>query len=684
MMESMRTLHRILPTIVCALWVMLSRTTVALPDEVASGGKGGAQHLALGEVPKGVAASDWSSIRAAYEAGRHAFQPIESGWQARNPGQQWTTKFDGRGFLAEPRDGAWQWGLELKSYGFGENQHAIDGTPAVKAEGQRLSYQWDATVQEWFVNDQRGLEHGFTISERPDAPLNTQLSTLNFHLAARGTLHPRVSADAQGVLFADASGATVLNYTGLKVWDADGKVLASHFAPAEDGVRLLVEERGARYPLTIDPIAQQAYLKPAAVGTSQAGDGFGTSVAVSGDTVVVGAIGEDSSTTGVNSTPNDGTSTGAGSGAAYVFVRSAGVWTQQAYLKPAAVGTSQGGDEFGVSVSISGDTVVVGAHDEDSSTTGVNSTPNESASQSGAAYVFVRSAGVWTQQAYLKPATVGTTQAGDQFGWSVAVSGGTVVVGAYLEDSSTTGVNSTPSEGASGSGAAYVFVRSAGVWTQQAYLKPDAVGTTQAGDDFGVSVAVSGDTVVVGASQEDSSTTGLNSTPNESSADSGAAYIFTGLGSGVPDADGDGLCDSWELTYWPTRNDHSALDDFDHDGYVELARTRPRPEPHAAERRWPARRHQRGRLPDDDAHQAARRDLRSAKRRHAAARAAGFLQPREHDDPHQQRHHPQGAGQCPHRHSAHALHAHESHGGSVRDCLKSLDSENSPAIHRWV
>ena len=70
-------------------------------------------------VPEGLAKSDWQSIRAAYEAGRHAFQPIEGGWQARNPGQQWTTKFDGRGFVTEPKDGAWQWGLELKSYEIG-------------------------------------------------------------------------------------------------------------------------------------------------------------------------------------------------------------------------------------------------------------------------------------------------------------------------------------------------------------------------------------------------------------------------------------------------------------------------------------------------------------------------------------------------------------------------------------
>src|SRR5262245_58939575 len=63
-------------------------------------------------VPDGLARSDWQSIRAAYDAGRHAYAPTPTGWQARNPGQQWTTNFDGRGYLAEPRNGGWQWGLE--------------------------------------------------------------------------------------------------------------------------------------------------------------------------------------------------------------------------------------------------------------------------------------------------------------------------------------------------------------------------------------------------------------------------------------------------------------------------------------------------------------------------------------------------------------------------------------------
>jgi hypothetical protein len=494
-----------------------------LPTATAEQPDGNPQNLTSpDQVPEGLAKSDWASIRAAYEAGQHAFQPIEGGWQARNPGQQWTTKFDGRGFLAQPKGANWQWGLELRSYGFGEQQTPIGGVPAVKAAGQRLSYQWDTTVQEWWVNDKRGLEHGFTIKERPQgAPApNSQPSTLNFQLATRGTLKPVITADALGVEFRNAAGATVLNYTGLKVWDADGKVLPSRFeAAGETSVRLLVEERGARYPLTIDPIAQQAYVKVTEAGSGAVSDRFGSSVAVSGDTVVVGATGEDSSTTGVNSTPNEGASN---AGAVYVFVRSGTNWSQQAYLKAGQVSTA---DTFGVSVAVSGDTVVVGAAGEDSSTSGINSIPDEGATSAGAAYVFVRSGTNWSQQAYLKASQVSTN---DQFGVSVAISGDTAVVGADREGSSTTGINSTPDELAPEAGAAYIFVRNGTNWSQEAYLKASQV---TANDEFGYSVAVSGDTVVVGAWQEDSSTTGINNSPNEGRVDAGAAYVFVRNGT---------------------------------------------------------------------------------------------------------------------------------------------------------
>lgn len=512
------------------------------------------------QVPSGLKKAEWRSIRAVYESGRHAFQSSASEWHACNPGQQWTTTFDRRGFVAQPFDGGWQWGLALKSYGFGEHQKTIEGsTPVVTAEAHRLTYDWDGVVQEWFVNDDRGLEHGFIVKQRPTGkrvcppslPLDASperhdrerspnethstfdqsgedtgwqrlsrmcfSSTLTFVMSVKGTLQPMIARDREGVLFQDATGAIVLKYSGLKVWDADGKMLPSYFEKSVEGeVRLLIEECGARYPLTIDPIAQQAYLKAHQVNER---DEFGHSVAVSGDTVVVGAHFEDSSTTVLNGSPDESAES---AGAAYVFVRSGTNWTQQAYLKAPQ---SNVNDEFGWSVAISGDTVVIGARLEDSSSTGVNSTANEGALNAGAAYVFVRSGTNWTQQAYLKAHQVNPN---DQFGWSVAVSGDTVVVGAVGEQSSTTGINSTPDESTQAAGAVYVFIRSGTNWSQQAYLKAHQVSMN---DEFGRSVAVSGDIVVVGAYHEDSSSSGVNSTPNESAAGAGAAYVFARSGT---------------------------------------------------------------------------------------------------------------------------------------------------------
>src|SRR5206468_3352783 len=142
-------------------------------------------------------------------------------------------------------------------------------------------------------------------------------------------------------------------------------------------------------------------------------------------------------------------------------------WTPQAYLKASNTGPL---DEFGYSVAVSGDTVVVGAPFEDSNATGVNGNQsNNSADDSGAAYVFVRSGTNWVQQAYLKASN---TDPDDKFGSSVAASANTVVVGAPHESSNATGVDGDGSiNSASHSGAAYVFVRSGTTWTQQAYLK---------------------------------------------------------------------------------------------------------------------------------------------------------------------------------------------------------------------
>ena len=197
---------------------------------------------------------------------------------------------------------------------------------------------------------------------------------------------------------------------------------------------------------------------------------FGWTVGISGDTIVVGAPGD-----------NDA---GTWSGAAYVFVREGTSWSQQAKL--AAV-DAEAGDEFGVSVAIDGDTLVVGSYLDD-----------DVASDSGAAYVFVRNGDNWSQQAKL---TASNPSAAAWFGIAVALDGDIVSVGAIYDD--TAGTNA---------GAAYIFVRNGASWSQQQKL---TAGDGAAHNTFGFAVAVQGNTAVIGAS-------GFENT----SGYAGAAYVF--------------------------------------------------------------------------------------------------------------------------------------------------------------
>lgn len=92
---------------------------------------------------------------------------------AYNPGQQWTTRFDGRGFETSPQErssepSAWSWGLQLEKMARGADQWLPGHAPVIRSEGSRVAYDWGAGVQEWFVNDDRGLEHGFTLLQRLD------------------------------------------------------------------------------------------------------------------------------------------------------------------------------------------------------------------------------------------------------------------------------------------------------------------------------------------------------------------------------------------------------------------------------------------------------------------------------------------------------------------------------------
>ena len=279
---------------------------------------------------------------------------------------------------------------------------------------------------------------------------------------------------------------------------------------------------GAVYVFTRDAAgvwSQQAYIK---ASNTDAGDEFGTSVALAGDTLAVGARREDSAGTGVGGDQDDDSIPNAG--AVYVFTRdAAGVWSQQAYVKAS---NTDSGEQFGTSVALAGDTLVVGVPLEDSAATGIGGDQDDdSLVLAGAVYVFARdAAGAWSQQAYIKASN---TDALDEFGTSVALSGDTLAVGAPREASAAAGIGGGQGDNtAAGAGAVYVFTRgAAGAWSQQTYIK---ASNTAAGDEFGTSVALAGDTLIVGAAFEDSAAAGIGGDQDNNSAGSaGAVYAFT-------------------------------------------------------------------------------------------------------------------------------------------------------------
>ncbi len=262
---------------------------------------------------------------------------------------------------------------------------------------------------------------------------------------------------------------------------------------------------------------QQAVLQ---ASNRQDRDRFGGSVAISGDIIVVGARAESSSATEID---GNGADNGApAAGAAYIFVRRGGTWSQEAYLKASNACPY---DHFGASVAVSGDTVYVGAPDEDGSTKGIGGKQMSETDtpDSGAVYVFSRSGAAWVQKAYIKASNA---EDYDRFGSSVAASGDTLVVGAPYESSASKGVDGDQADNAASlAGAAYVFVCGNGVWSQEAYLKASNAGKS---DEFGRHVAISGDTVLVGAPSESSLARGVNGNQldDRASGDVGAAYVF--------------------------------------------------------------------------------------------------------------------------------------------------------------
>ncbi|MCB9228921.1 MAG: hypothetical protein H6618_04850 [Deltaproteobacteria bacterium] len=296
---------------------------------------------------------------------------------------------------------------------------------------------------------------------------------------------------------------------------------------------------------------QSAYLK---APNNDAGDLFGKSVAIDTDTVIVGATGEDSiDNTVTNGTTASADNTGSGKGAAYVFKRTTGTWAQEAYLKVYQNGGSLSG--VGQAVDIDGDLAVVSTQSSNCRDVVVNS-PNTACSNYagvgfGAVWVFQRSGSTWAQEAYLSTPVIDN---GDFIGASISLSGDTIVAGSVGEDSAAGTIingSTASSDGSlSNAGAAYVFVKSGGLWAQQAFLKPSNPHEEAL---FGTSVAVEGDYIVVGAPAEGSAGTSvINGTTSaaDSATDYGAAYVFSRSGT------------TWSQAAFLKASNHDALDNF--------------------------------------------------------------------------------------------------------------------------
>jgi hypothetical protein len=369
--------------------------------------------------------------------------------------------------------GAWSLRLETVAIGRGEKLESLPNPSNLDLVGNRARVKRGAGVEEWYRSERRGIEHGFVIAEPPDGFGRVE-GELVLKVVVSG-LQPALSADHTSVALKAPDGRIALHYSELSASDAIGRRLRARLEVEGEAIRLVIDDRAARYPLQIDPLIWVEMQKLTPPGDAY-GFNFGRSVGIDGDTAVVGALGEDGAD--------------APAGAAYVYVRSGSAWAEQQKLVP---GDGAADDGFGSAAALNGDTAVVAAPFDD-----------DKGTNSGSAYVFVRVGSTWTLQQKL---VASDGAAGDEFGrMSIALFGDTVLVGAY-------------GDGDMGaySGSVYVFTRTGSVWAQQQKLTASD-GTAY--HWFGQSVSLYADTALIGAYGDD-----------EKATDAGAAYVFVRTGT---------------------------------------------------------------------------------------------------------------------------------------------------------
>ena len=453
-----------------------------------------------------------SSVLGRDDSGYHAFTQAR-GFRAENSAHQLAADFTETGI--EVRAGTETWRLALRGYGYGDDLHA-GAVVAPQASANRVEYH-RGPLTEWYVNGPVGLEQGFTLAE-PPAPTRDKPLTLAFAVA--GTLTVSSDRTGRGALLKRSDGTVALRYSGLTAHDSLGRELPASMRIERDRLLLQVDDEDAQYPVIIDPFIQQAKLTGS---DSEAIDEFGTSVAFSGDTIVVGSI--------------RGNGVVANTGAAYVFEKPAVGWTGNLVesAKLIASDVTATNAQFGSSVAIDGDIIAVGTHaafaayvfekptggwagvlTENAKLTAPGG-PNRTVAISGStvvasspfnvpgAFVYVKPAVGWagtlTESAKLIPSDGG---AGDTFGRSIVMRGDVIVAGAP-QDEPAGGIDH---------GSAYVFVKSASGWSGTLTESARLVASDTADFDLlGWSVALNDGTIVAGA-------------PGAGGSNNGAVYVF--------------------------------------------------------------------------------------------------------------------------------------------------------------
>ncbi|MGO9976194.1 MAG: hypothetical protein ACLP01_26005 [Solirubrobacteraceae bacterium] len=413
----------------------------------------------------GLSVAAWGPVSAALGRDAPAYRTTATGagFVARNTRQRIRAGFSPA--AVSVRSGALLLGMHLSGYGYGDTLAPLRPV-APTASGNRVLYSHGA-LSEWYANGPLGLEQGFTLTV---PPAGRQAGPLTLALALSGNARG-VLARGRSVIRFSHDGSS-LSYGALVVTDARGRTLRAWLVLRRRELLVRVDAAGARYPLRVDPFIQQAKLT---ASNGLANDNLGFSVAVSGDTIVAGA-------------PYATVNGNAQEGAVYVFVKHLGSWATAAQAATLTIADGAAGDNLGASgglgnngVGISGDTIVAGA-------AAFSATLSDSP-QPGAVYVFVKPSGGWRSETQTAKLTPSDTAPGDNFGWAVAISGPTIVAGSPFAT-----VN-----GNDGQGAAYVFVEPRGGWRNQPQTAKLTASDGAAGDNLGSSVAISADKVVTGS-----------------------------------------------------------------------------------------------------------------------------------------------------------------------------------------